>query len=92
MSVTLLMERNGVASGILHWEHRNVWIVAGIPFLVGLICLIDILRNEFTGHNKIIWLVVVLFLPLLGAALYFFIGTDQKIRPEDDEEPVVRLI
>jgi Phospholipase_D-nuclease N-terminal len=67
-------------------------LVAGIPFLIGLICLIDILRNEFTGNNKIIWFLLVLFLPVLGAILYFFIGTDQKIRPEDDEEPVVRLI
>jgi hypothetical protein len=35
---------------------------------------------------------VVFFLPVIGSMLYFFIGTDQKIRPEDDEEPVVRLI
>lgn len=67
-------------------------LVCGIPFLIELICLIDILRSEFTGNNKIIWLLVVLFLPIVGAILYFFIGTDQKVQPEDDEEPVVRLI
>jgi len=67
-------------------------LVYGIPFLIGLICLIDILRSEFTGNNKIIWFLLVLFLPVVGAILYFFMGTDQKVRPEDDEEPVVRLI
>jgi hypothetical protein len=67
-------------------------LVYGIPFLIGLLCLIDILRSDFAGNNKIIWLLVVLFLPLVGAILYFFMGTDQKVRPEDDEEPVVRLI
>lgn len=67
-------------------------IVVGIPFLIWLISLIDILRNEFTGNNKIIWFLVVFFLPTIGSILYFFIGTDQKIRPEDREEPVVRLI
>jgi Phospholipase_D-nuclease N-terminal len=67
-------------------------LAVGFPLLIGLISLIDVLRNEFTGNNKIIWFFLVLFLPLLGAILYFFIGTDQKIRPEDDEEPVVRLI
>jgi hypothetical protein len=67
-------------------------LVYGIPFLIGLVCLIDILRSEFTGHNKIIWFLLVLFLPVVGAILYFFMGTDQKVRPEDDEEPVVRLI
>lgn len=69
-----------------------VLIIAGIPFLIWLICLIDVLRNEFTGNNKIIWFLVVFFLPVIGSMLYFFIGTDQKIRPEDEEEPVVRLI
>jgi hypothetical protein len=67
-------------------------IVVGIPFLIWLICLIDVLRNEFTGNNKIVWFLVVFFLPILGSILYFFIGTDHKIRPEDDEDPVVRLI
>jgi Phospholipase_D-nuclease N-terminal len=69
-----------------------VLLFVAVPFLIGLICLIDILRNEFIGNNKIIWFLLVLFLPVLGAILYFFIGTDQKIQPEDDEEPVVRLI
>ncbi|MEJ2683003.1 MAG: PLDc N-terminal domain-containing protein [Candidatus Sulfobium sp.] len=67
-------------------------LLYGIPFLIGLLCLIDILRSDFAGNNKIIWLLVVLFLPLVGAILYFFMGSDQKVRPEDDEEPVVRLI
>jgi hypothetical protein len=58
-------------------------LIVGVPFLIGLICLIDILRNEFTGHNKIIWFILVLFLPLVGSILYLFIGIDQKIRSGD---------
>jgi hypothetical protein len=61
-------------------------IVIGIPFLIWLICLIDVLRNEFTGNNKIIWFLVVFFLPVIGSILYFFIGTDQKKKPEDDKD------
>jgi hypothetical protein len=60
-----------------------IFLVVGVPFLIGLICLIDILRNEFTGHNKIIWFILVLLLPLVGSILYLFIGIDQKIRPGD---------
>ncbi len=66
-----------------------VLILAGIPFALWVFCLIDILRNEFTGHNKIIWVFVVTLLPFVGAILYFFIGTDQKIKPEDEDEPAV---
>ncbi len=47
-------------------------------FIIWLIALIDILRSEFTGYNKIIWILVVLFVPLLGAILYFIIGRKQK--------------
>ena len=67
-------------------------IVLGIPFLIWLICLIDVLRNEFTRNNKIVWFLVVFFLPVIGSILYYFIGTDQKIKPGDAEEPVTRLI
>jgi hypothetical protein len=41
--------------------------------------LIDILKSEFTGDNKVIWLLVVIFVPLLGMIAYYFIGTKQKI-------------
>ena len=48
--------------------------------LLPIIALIDILRNEFTGSNKIIWVLLVIFLPLLGTLLYFAIGVQQKIK------------
>jgi len=51
-----------------------------LAFLLPLIALIDILRNEFTNSNKLIWVLVVLLFPYLGALLYFVIGTNQKIR------------
>ena len=46
-----------------------------------LYTLIDILKSEFTNSiNKIIWLIAVIFLPILGIILYFFIGRKQKIQ------------
>jgi len=47
--------------------------------ILPLIALIDILRNEFTGSNKLIWVVVSIFLPFLGPILYFAIGRHQKL-------------
>lgn len=47
-------------------------------FLIWTACLIDILRNEFRGNNKLIWFVAVTFVPIVGAVLYFFIGARQK--------------
>ncbi|NOR74889.1 MAG: hypothetical protein GQ525_07000 [Draconibacterium sp.] len=40
----------------------------------------DILRNEFKGNNKIIWVLVVLFLWFFGAIFYYLIGRKQKIK------------
>ena len=49
-------------------------------FLPTLIALIDILKNEFSGNNKMIWVLVVLFGNFLGAVLYFIIGRKQKLK------------
>jgi hypothetical protein len=62
-----------------------VWatvVIAG--FLWWLISLIDILRNEFTGSNKIVWVILITFLPFLGALLYDIIGFNQKIKKEEE--------
>lgn len=54
-----------------------------IAFLIGFVpfifAFIDILKNEFTGYNKLIWLLAVLFAPVIGSIAYFFIGKKQKI-------------
>jgi hypothetical protein len=54
-----------------------------ILFLLGtilcIVALIDILRSEFTGNNKLVWLLVVIFFPLIGSILYFLLGPKQKV-------------
>ncbi len=57
------------------------WQIALVVFffIIPLIALIDILRNEFTGNNKIIWVLVILFIPIFGALLYLIIGRKQRI-------------
>jgi len=59
---------------------REIFILS--VFALWIIALVDILRNEFTGANKVIWLLVVVFIPILGFILYFTIGRKQKVRPE----------
>ncbi len=55
-------------------------VVIAIAILLPLVALIDILTHEFTGSNKIVWVIIVIFFPIMGALLYFLIGTRQKIR------------
>lgn len=51
-----------------------------LPFVLWFWGLIDILKSEFTGSNKVIWLLMVLFLPGIGLIAYYFIGRGQKVR------------
>lgn len=47
--------------------------------LIPLIALVDILKSNFKGNDKLIWVIVVIFTNLMGAILYFFIGRKQKV-------------
>jgi hypothetical protein len=50
-----------------------------LPTVLWIVALIDIVKSDFQGYNKIIWVLVVIFLPVIGAILYFVIGKSQKI-------------
>ncbi len=47
-------------------------------FIIWLRALFEILKSDFTGNNKIIWLLAVVLVPFIGAIAYFTIGRKQK--------------
>ena len=61
------------------WQIILILATVLLGFLPTIIALIDILKNEFSGQNKIAWLLVVLFTNFFGAILYFLIGRKQKL-------------
>ena len=65
------------------WQMIVILVIVLLGIIPTIIALIDILRNEFTGNNKIVWLLVVLFGNFLGALLYFIIGRTQKLSATD---------
>lgn len=61
----------------------SIWTWQWIILLVlGLwvYSLSDIIRNQFHNNAKVIWLLVVLFLPMVGPALYLLMGRRNKIK------------
>lgn len=56
-----------------------VLVVLFVLFLPFILAFIDILKSNFEGNNKTIWLLAVLFVPLIGSIAYFIIGRKQKI-------------
>ncbi|MBF8149433.1 PLDc N-terminal domain-containing protein [Winogradskyella sp. F6397] len=61
------------------WQLILILITVFIIIIPTVIALIDILKNEFSGNNKIAWVLVVLLGNVLGALLYFIIGRKQKL-------------
>ncbi|CAM3826308.1 PLDc N-terminal domain-containing protein [Flavobacterium cucumis] len=55
--------------GLMIWQ-----IILFVTLFFWLFCVIDVLRNSFNGNDKLVWVLVLLFVPILGPLLYFFIG------------------
>ncbi len=50
-----------------------------VPLALFIWALVDILKSEFKdANNRIIWLLVVLLLPMIGAVIYLTVGRKQK--------------
>ena len=57
-----------------------ILLILGVLFLLPLIALVDVIRSDFRGSNdKLIWVIVILFLNIIGALLYLVIGRKQRI-------------
>ena len=52
-----------------------------VLFVPWLVALVDILRSEFTENNKLVWLLAVVFVPVVGWLAYFAFGRSQKRQP-----------
>jgi len=61
--------------GLFFWQ-----IIIIISIILPIIALIDILKNDFKGNEKLIWVLIVLFLSLIGVLLYYKFGVKQKIQ------------
>lgn len=59
------------------WQILLVFGVLGL--ILPIVALIDIIKSQFNGNDKLIWVLVVLFLSFIGAILYFIIGRKQRI-------------
>jgi len=50
-----------------------------LVLLFPLQALISVLKNNFSGNDKIIWVLVIIFLPFFGSLLYFAVGRSKKL-------------
>ena len=54
-------------------------LVIALVFLLPVIALIDVLKSRFDPVTKLMWVLLILFLNLIGALLYYYIGRKQAV-------------
>lgn len=48
-----------------------IWLVI---LIIDIVVLLDIIRSNKDTEKKVLWIIAVLFLPVLGPILYYVIG------------------
>ncbi|MBL7704487.1 MAG: PLDc_N domain-containing protein [Taibaiella sp.] len=53
----------------------SLWMIAGLVLLVlPFMALVHMFRSNMQGQDRLTWVLLVLFMPVLGSVLYFVIG------------------
>ncbi|MBK5276348.1 MAG: PLDc N-terminal domain-containing protein [Desulfuromonadales bacterium] len=71
-----------------------IWIVLGLAlFVVWIVTIVDIVRSDFnTPSNKAVWLLLVIFLPLLGMLFYMIPGLNRRLNSKRFKSSVLRSV
>ncbi|MDF2156520.1 PLD nuclease N-terminal domain-containing protein [Algoriphagus sp. CAU 1675] len=70
------------SSGLIFWQlfgliYIGFWIYA----------LVDLVRSEFRhAHEKLMWLLIILFAPVIGTFLYLSMGRRSKSKRKFDPQ------
>jgi hypothetical protein len=52
-------------------------ILSFIILVIDVVVIVDIVRSTKDTEKKILWIIAVIFLPLLGPILYYVIGKNK---------------
>lgn len=49
-------------------------IIYIIIFIIDVVVIVDIVKSNKDTEKKVLWVIAVIFLPVLGPLLYYFMG------------------
>jgi hypothetical protein len=58
-----------------------VWVLGILATAFWIWMLVDALMNETDSTEKIVWVLVIVFLPVIGSLIYFFARRSQRTAP-----------
>lgn len=65
------------------WQLVIILLLLVLPLflLFPILAIVSVVRNEFPNNNdKLVWILLIIFLPFLGSLLYFLIGRPKRIQ------------
>jgi hypothetical protein len=67
-------------SGIGFQEIIVVSLFFLLPTVLWIWAIIDLLKRKFSSDaNKIIWALVIIFIPIIGSLIYLIAGRNEKV-------------
>lgn len=66
-------------------------VIAFGPIAIGVMiawiyAIVDVVRSEFSvPTNKVVWIMVLMFMPFLGVIFYFIFGRNQREVVEEND-------
>ena len=54
---------------------RLLWLLV---FVLDIVAVVSLLKSGADGATKILWLLLIIFLPLVGMLLYFLMGPGRR--------------
>lgn len=56
-----------------------LWTIIGLVLLaLPIIALVHLFRSNMQGQDRLTWVLLVIFMPVVGSILYFLIGKKQR--------------
>jgi hypothetical protein len=49
-------------------------LISLLILVIDVLVIIDILKSNKDTEKKVLWIIAVVFLPILGPILYYFVG------------------
>lgn len=75
----------GAAAGGVFAAVASIWCCGGVlgigQLVIFIIALIQILQRNMPSNDKLLWVLVCMFLPLIGPILWWTIGSKQHPPP-----------
>lgn len=53
-------------------------IISFLILVIDVIVIYDIVKSKKDTEKKVLWIIAVIFLPVLGPLLYYFLGRDGR--------------